>query len=550
MAPRMAACHLVFAARSSAVAGMAEGADTATRTESGGEAGKDAAQASALSTKAAKGAGWVIAWRLASRNLGLISSLILARLLTPADFGLVAIATGFIAAVDGLSAFSLQDALVREPALDRELYDTAFTMNLFRGLASAGIVALAAWPLGDFFGDRRLSPVLLALAAGTFLTALENIGIVDFYRDLAFDKEFWLQIAGRIVGVIVTVALAVALRSYWALVAGILAGHLVRLVQSYTMSRYRPRLGLRQWRRIIAFSLWNWGSSVIYMARDPLDRVIIGRMLGASAAGIFSLGVEIGFLPNSELAEPLYRALFSAFSEAGRNGLSSARAYLRVVPAALLLTIPAAVGISLVADPLIRLALGPHWLGAVPLVWIVAIPAGLTVIGQVTGAALNAAGMPHVIFRISAISIALKLPFVVGLVWEFGLVGGAAGFALWTLTEQLLYFETSRRRFGVRLGALAHHTWRSIFATAVMAAVLFECGLGWTQTAGDVIAAARVLFTAAALGAAIYAVVLIGAWVASGRPDGPEIAVWSLTQSILRRLRPQIGPARRLVGSD
>lgn len=527
---------------------MAETADVPESAESDGNAA--AARGGALSIKAAKGAGWVIAWRIASRNLGLVSSLILARLLTPGDFGLVAIATGFIAAVDGLSAFGLQDVLVREAALDRELYNTAFTMNLFRGLATAGIVALAAWPLGGFFDDRRLTPIMLALAAGTFLGALENVGIVDFYRDLAFDKEFRLQITGRIIGVIVTVSVAAALHSYWALVAGILAGRAVRLVQSYTMSRYRPRLGLGQWRRIIGFSLWTWGSSIIYMARDPLDSVIIGRMLGATAVGIFSLGVEIGFLPNSELAEPLYRALFSAFSEASRTGLSSARAFVRVVPAALLLTVPAAIGISLVAGPLIRLALGPSWLGAVPVVWIVAVPAGLTVIGHVSGAALNAAGVPHVIFRISAVSIALKLPFLIGLVAMFGLVGGAIGFALWTMTEQLLYLEASRRRFGVPIGELARHTWRSIFATAVMVVILVECGYGWTGTAGDAAAAARELFTAVALGAAVYAAALIGAWLVAGRPDGPEIAVWKIGQSMIRRVRLQIGLARPAVGSD
>jgi O-antigen/teichoic acid export membrane protein len=286
------------------------------------------------------------------------------------------------------------------------------------------------------------------------------------------------------------------------------------------------------------------------MIRDPIDRVIIGRMLGAAAVGIFSLGVEIGFLPNSELAEPLYRALFSAFSEAGRSGLNSARAYLGVVPAALLLTMPAAVGISLVAGPLVRLALGPSWLSAVPLVWIVAIPAGLTVTGHVSGAALNAAGLPQVIFRISVISTVLKLPLVIGLVLEFGLIGGAAGFAAWTLTEQLLYLDASRRRFGVRIIQLAQHAWRSIFATGVMAAVLVECGLGWTHAPSNTMTAARELFAAAALGVAIYVVALIGAWLLSGRPDGPEIAVWNLAQSIIRRIRLRIGPARSMVGSD
>src|SRR5688572_11834610 len=115
MARAPAVCHPVFAKRSSPPA-MTEADEKRV--------------VGSLSLRAAKGAGWVIAWRIATRNIGLLSILILARLLTPDDFGLVAIATGFIAAVDALSALGVQDALVREAKLDRELYDTAFTMNV------------------------------------------------------------------------------------------------------------------------------------------------------------------------------------------------------------------------------------------------------------------------------------------------------------------------------------------------------------------------------------------------------------------------------------
>jgi lipopolysaccharide exporter len=501
-----------------------------------------------LSRRTAKGAGWVIAWRIATRNIGLVSILILARLLTPDDFGLVAIATGFIAAVDALSALGVQDALVREAELDRELYDTAFTMNVFRGLASAAIIALSAWPLGEFFGDPRLAPILLALAAGTLLGAFENVGIVDFVRALEFQKEFRLQITGRVVGAIVTVALAAVLHSYWALVAGILVGRLVRLVQSYTISPYRPRFSLGRWRRIIGFSLWTWAAGLIHMVRDRIDSIVVGRMLGTTHVGVFTLAVEIGSLPTTELAEPLYRALFSAFSEGNRSGLSLARVYLRVVGAALLLTIPAAVGISLVADALVRLALGPAWLGAVPLVWILALPAAVTVVSYVSGAALNAQGLPQVNFRLGAITATLKTLLLVGLVSMYGLMGGAVAVALSLVAEQILYLEATRRYLGVRIGDLAQQAWRPVFATTVMAAVLVATGLGWTRVDGDGLAAARWLLAAAASGVAVYSLALYCAWVAAGRPDGPEIAVWRLAQAMVWRLCLQIRLVRPAVG--
>lgn len=503
----------------------------------------------ALSLKTAKGAGWVIAWRLATRNLGLVSTLVLARLLAPDDFGLVAIATGFIAAVDALSAVGVQDALVRERTLDRDLYDTAFTMNFMRSALTAAIVAAAAWPLGAFFADLRLVPILLALSVGTLVGGFENIGVVDFRRDLAFHKEFRLQFTGRTIAVLLTIALALVWRSYWALVAGILAARLVRLVQSYTMSAYRPRLGLRSWRPIIGFSLWTWAAGLVFMVRDRLDSIVIGRLLGAGNVGIFALGTEVGSLPTIELVEPLCRALFSGFAEANRKGFNPARVYVRVISATLLLTLPIAFGISLVADPLVRLALGPQWLGAVPLIWILALPGAITVISNVGGVALSVQGLPHLNFQLGAISTVLKLPLLVGLVVGFGLVGGAIAVALSVTIEQGLYLEVTRRRLGVCVADLARGAWRALLATAMMVAVLSGCGLGWTHAAGGMLGAARLAGLSTLVGAAVYALTVLAAWIVSGRPDSAESDAIGLAQRGVRRLRLAMGLAPPAVGS-
>src|SRR3954470_25078762 len=106
---------------------------------------------SSVARRAAVGAGWIIAWRMATRNLGLLSTLILVRLLEPSDFGLVALATGFISAIDALSAIGVDDALVRMPALNRDIYNTGFSLNLMRGLLTALLIAAIAWPIADFF---------------------------------------------------------------------------------------------------------------------------------------------------------------------------------------------------------------------------------------------------------------------------------------------------------------------------------------------------------------------------------------------------------------
>lgn len=224
---------------------------------------KTEAEVPSVSQRTAAGAGWIIAWRVATRNIGLVSTLILVRLLQPADFGLVAIATGVIAMIDVVSAIGVQDALVRAPDLDRDMYDTGFGLSILRGFLTALVIVVIAWPMGWFFGDGRLTVVMLALAAGSVISAFENIGIIDFRRDVAFRKEFDMQLWSRVVSATTTICVAVIWRSYWALVAGILTYRLVRLLQSYVMSPYRPRVTFRAWRRIIGFSLWSWASSML-----------------------------------------------------------------------------------------------------------------------------------------------------------------------------------------------------------------------------------------------------------------------------------------------
>jgi len=126
------------------------------------------------------GAGWMILWRMATRVLGVLSTFVLARVLVPADFGLIAIATTFIGIFDAFSVFGLQDALIREGRPDRDLYDTAFTIGVIRGIANTGLVVAGASLAAEFFGDPRLAAVVLVLAILALCDGFENIAIVDF----------------------------------------------------------------------------------------------------------------------------------------------------------------------------------------------------------------------------------------------------------------------------------------------------------------------------------------------------------------------------------
>lgn len=472
--------------------------------------------------KTARGAGWVIAWRMATRLLGLVNTLVLVHLLAPSDFGLVALGYSFVVAIDSLSTFGIDRALIQERSPTRELYDTGFTLNLLRCAVSAAILAIAAAPIARFFSEPRLATVLLALAVATLVGSLVNIGTVDFRRDLAFDKEFRLLVVPRLGSIAVAVAVALIWRSYWALISGILTGHLLGVAFSYVMHPYRPRLTLRGWRHLAGFSFWSWMISLAALVRDRSDTFVIGRVLGSTAVGIYEIGTEIGMLPITELVSPIARATFPGFSAARHSGMDAAETYRRIVAAVVLVTLPAGIGISLVADPLVRLALGAQWLGATPLLQILGVAGTITVLGTVSGTLYSAHGVLRPAFGITATAAAVRIVLLVLLIRQFGLVGGAIAVALGMLLEHTGYVVDTCRRFGVQFSDLLRSTWRCLLATAAMAATLMSTGLGWQTAAGSRWESAWTLAAAVAIGLVSYAGTLLALWITAGRPPGAE----------------------------
>jgi hypothetical protein len=159
---------------------------------------------SSLLRKTAGGAGWTIGWRAATRALGFLNTLALARLLVPSDFRLVALAMSFSRAIDILADLGVQDALIRIGAPSRATYDTAFTVNAIRGLITATMIGVLAWPFAQFLDDPRLFLVVLALAGAVTLDSFVNVGVADFRREFAFHREFQLYMFPRLAQVVVT----------------------------------------------------------------------------------------------------------------------------------------------------------------------------------------------------------------------------------------------------------------------------------------------------------------------------------------------------------
>lgn len=488
----------------------------------------------AAGREAVRGGLWMVGLRLADRALGLASTLVLARLLLPSDFGIVAVAMSFVAAVEVLGSLGLDLSLLRRRQLERAQLDAVWSLNLAIGAGCSVALAAAALPVTAAFGEPRLLPVLLVLAALPIVGAIENVGTVYFRRELNFAAEFRWQIVKRLSSVLVTVALAVALRSYWALVAGIVVGRLLGTALSYVLHPYRPRWRHHGWGELRGFSLAMFLHSAAQLVRSRLPDVAVGHGFGMRWAGLNTVAAEVAALPSTELAAPLNRVLLPVLGRLHAGEADLKRALLASLSALASTALPAAIGLSLLAPDLIRLLLGAQWTEAGPLLQVMALAGGITVLQGPSLPVLIQAGQMKQLAMAQWISTAALLA-ALGWVLRSGrpeLLGWPMLAGSIVLTPLSLGFASRASRCTVV--DLLRMLLRPLLACAIMVTVV----LFLLDAFGDARGSWTAMIAAAAVGAGAFAAASMLLWRLAGRPaDGDVLA--------LRHALGLIGGARR-----
>lgn len=236
-----------------------------------------------LNSRVARGIAWMASARAVVRILGLVSTLVLARLLVPADFGIIAMATSVAAGLELLTLFGFDVALIQRKTLVRDDYDTAWTLNTLMGLGIALLLVATASLAADYFREPRLVAVNMLLALQYAIKNAANTGTVDFRRNLDFRWEFITQVVPKVGGVIITIPLAFWLKDYRALIAGMILTSVMAFSLSYIVHPHRPRPCLRGARELFRFSRWLLFNNLLTFLRSRGATFIIGRMMGSAS---------------------------------------------------------------------------------------------------------------------------------------------------------------------------------------------------------------------------------------------------------------------------
>lgn len=483
--------------------------------------------------RVASGAAWMISARLVERGLGLISTVILARLLLPEDFGLVAVATAVITILELLTGFGFDLALIRNQQATRNHYDTAWTLNALIGFGIALLMLALAIPASTFFADVRVAPIISVLALNPVIASLENIGVVAFRKELDFRREFMFLAGKKSVMFLTAVPLAVVIGNYWALVAGIVIGRLAATVLSYLMHPYRPRWSLVHGADLFAFSKWMLVVNIVNFFKQRYVDFVIARIAGPAGVGLYSVGSEVASLPTSELVAPIDRAAFPGYSLMGGDIAGLRKAYLSVTGVVALIALPAGAGIAAIAPVLVPLVLGAKWLDAVPIMQVLAFFGLITALQSNSFSIFLATGVPRVPAILGLVHAAILIVALPVGVSSMGVIGAAWATLGTALLLMPVSFYLLWQRIRYRPAELVAILWRPAVATAVMLgcvrAIVQPEG---SASIGDLAVANLVAISG---GAAIYALVVLGLWLLAGRQEGPETALFSRVRVMLAR---------------
>ncbi|MES2946965.1 MAG: lipopolysaccharide biosynthesis protein [Pseudomonadota bacterium] len=474
---------------------------------------------------------FTVAMRWSDRLIGLISTLVLARLLVPEDFGIIAMASLVIALADVLFDLGVHVTLIQNRAPLQEHFDTAWTLAILQSAVAAAVLVLCAPFAAQYFREPRVENVIQVLGLALLISGLENIGVVNFQKDMRFGKDFVFMFTKRFSGFVVTLVCAWVLQSYWALVIGTVFGRIVGVVCSYGMHPMRPRLGLVRGREMLGVSQWLLARTTGIYLEGQLHRMVVGRRDTAAALGTYTMAGDISAMPSTELLMPINRVLFPAFVTVKDRPEELKRVFLLAQSVQSLIAIPASAGLALVAPELVPLMLGDKWLMAVPFVQIFSL--AYLAEAMLSSATCLMITLDHVktlaLFTWVQVLVFAGLAFLafpgaaaLEIAWLRLLLSAASAVAFTWLLLQI--FEPLRWKDLLRGVA------RPLSATCVMFAGLQTLNSFWLPPSVSLALLSKVL-----LGAVLYAGAIAVLWRAAGAPAGAESYLLGYAMGLMKK---------------
>lgn len=477
-----------------------------------------------LRAAAARGVLWSAVATIGSRLLSTVVFVVLARLLDPDDFGLMALAAVFVAVIGLLVEQGVSPALVQRREVTGAHLASAFWLALAGGVVFMGLGLLLAGPVAGSFGQSDLAPILRALTPTFVLTALAAVPQAVLQRDLAFDRLAARSLAAALVGGGAGVGAAFAGAGVWSLVTMTLVQAAVGTAVVWTATAWRPSrsFSVAHARDLLGFSGAVVASGLVNLVNRRADDLLVGWVLGPVALGLYSIAYRLLLVLTDVLTRTITQVAFPVFSRLQGDRPRLAVAWTSSTRLGAAAGVPAFVGLAVVAPEAIEVVFGDVWTPAAPAMRWLAVAGALHAVLLFDPAALLGAGRPGTELRLTALNaVANVVAFSVAV--RHGITSVAAAYALRGLLLAPVELAVVARALGTSVRAWIRAVAAPLVATAAMAAAVAAVRI----PLADADPAVR-LGLAVVTGAAVY-------W----------LLAWRLAPDVVARLRTDLASVRR-----
>lgn len=467
--------------------------------------------------------------RVASNLLSAGAILVLARLLTPEDFGIVAIATAILTVVQSCTELSLNNALIQKEEVEPSHIDTAWTMALIRSLLICLFFALASWPLSLVYANPEMMPVFIVSGLTGAMIGLQNPHIWLATKRMSFTPLALVQFSQKAAGIGLAIIFALIVKSYWAIIAGNAFGAIAAALFSYFLIPYRPRLSLKHVKEIWAFSGWMFFNQLFETLNWRIDQLIIGLVVPKAQLGIYAMADNFAVIPTRETIQPIRHALFPGLANLSKDIARLTRSHLLAQSSIAMLITPLGIGLALVAGPAVKIALGDQWLAAIPFVTICAVYYALGTFSMGLQPVAMALGKTKLLFIRQIFAVFVKIPLIIGGLITGGLIGAAMGRLISESITVMIEFLFLRHLLNISLWQQLKHHALTICGLVSLTLGVFLADL---LLANAHVGVATELAVKILAGGAFYAGAILVVWLATGRPAGPVTELVSFARRV------------------
>ncbi len=431
-------------------------------------------------------------------------NIVLARILLPSDFGLVALVFVVSGLLLTIVEIGFNAAVIQKKTINDEILSTAFFINLVMSALVAVLVIVISPQIGIFFNNEAIIPMIRFFSIVLIIRALSSIQVAVNERNLNFRMIAFVTLAGIIVATLIKLYLAYSGYGAWSIIIGELFNHLLVTVLFWIRTPWVPVI--KNIKHSHFRELLSYGSNIMLIRffnqlSSKFDIMIIGRFISAYDLGIYSMGFKISTIIPSQVNTVIARVMFPSFSRMQDNNTLMIRAYLEVIKYISIVGLPMVVGLIIITPEFVSVVLTEKWLSAIPIIQMLCIFSIANIIGgALWGPILKAKGKPRLVLVMTVIRLIAMPVFIIGgLRW--GLIGITAGIAIYGWIFRFVYQYIVNKEIGISMLDYLKSLAPAFINAALMAALVY---LVISLMRDLIIAEIFVLLTAIVLGVLSY----------------------------------------------